>query len=441
MSLPLLWVLVGCPGGGDSGSETDTETAAPLVDERGDELCPNAPSGGGVEAGDALHRVVLTDPAAVCNDGTPGVMYIRPASDPEYADQWVIYTQGGGSCTGFQHCLDRWCGVDYSKAKMSSAFTPQTAGESALFAREEGNPFGLANQVLLYYCSSDQWGGTRADVVMEDPDGVDSPYRLHFRGHEIARAAIDRLMAGPVAADADSSVVLPSLADADRVLWAGASAGGRGAQAHVDWLGERLGDDVELVAWFDGSLPIDYDDLGPDGAALADYDRDVRWPEIYAGLYGQFTDASCAEAHPGDEAWMCMPGPHVVLNHITTPFFARQDLSDPVLGGLYLELGATVPQMASAWALTVDRVVEIASTSEEAEQMTREPGMYAPNCGQHVGINDAEWYSQSTVEDDEGHLFTHRGAFLSWYAGDRLEVLDGQPRDRSVCATVNGDGG
>lgn len=42
-----------------------------------------------------MQRVTLTDPAALCLDGSPGIYYIDKGNDPKTV---VIYFEGGGWC-------------------------------------------------------------------------------------------------------------------------------------------------------------------------------------------------------------------------------------------------------------------------------------------------------------------------------------------------------
>src|SRR5688500_17576817 len=150
-----LCLLAACGGDDDGGSPAD---AGPGVDgssatpdgAAGPDAAPGAPDGGapapfltevtcddpgdpgtGIGAGAALPKVTLDDyPDAVCNDGSPGVMYVRAASAPEFATRWVFHFQGGGGCgADFQTCKDRWCsannGAGQHRPRMTSASTPE----------------------------------------------------------------------------------------------------------------------------------------------------------------------------------------------------------------------------------------------------------------------------------------------------------------------------
>mgnify|MGYP002630570394 CR=1 FL=1 len=53
-----------------------------------------------------LNLTLLTDPGAVCLDGSPGGFYYAPARQPTLSS-WVIELQGGGWCYNPQMCLCR----------------------------------------------------------------------------------------------------------------------------------------------------------------------------------------------------------------------------------------------------------------------------------------------------------------------------------------------
>ena len=115
-----------------------------------------------VTPGNDLHRLTLRDPNALCNDGSPAVLYIKPAQDPAHSSEWVFHLQGGGNCGGYEECRGRWCGEDfYDAAKMSSQWNPDSIKGQGVFSTSPDNSFSGANQVFLYYCSSDNLIGQK----------------------------------------------------------------------------------------------------------------------------------------------------------------------------------------------------------------------------------------------------------------------------------------
>jgi hypothetical protein len=365
-------------------------------------------------------------------------MYIRPSVGGDAATRWVFYLQGGGSCGTLEQCTIRYCGVEkYTKTKMSSRWAQMVANTDGqgLLDRDGENPFADANLVLMYYCSSDQWMGQKSDSVLTDPDDPSQQYRLHYRGHTIIDAALDLLLAGPVTSE-DGLATVPSLADATAVLWSGTSGGGNGAEQNLDHVAERLaGNGTAVRGVFDANLPPQPSDLGDPAAeeAFESYDRDVQWPEIQTAAWGAFVDASCRASHPADEQWRCGENEHVVLHHVTTPFFVRQDLRDRSIGGRYLDAGATEAQLATAYRATLVRVPDIATTGEEGAAVTVPPGVYGPNCGQHVGLSNDEWFNQGTVETAGGAALSFRQALAIWLVGGVVTAIDSQPSTVSYC--------
>lgn len=173
--------------GGDAAAPID---AAPPVDTAppidapaapwiGDALdCGTPASAGGLGPGTELQRVNL-DPAqfpdALCNDGTPGFFYFRPAATAAARDRWVIQLQGGGGCSNPDNCAARWCSVDtnFGETQMTATLSPPVGiNGNGILARGgalgEPNPLADGNQVFIRYCSSDGWAGTAGSV---DVDG------------------------------------------------------------------------------------------------------------------------------------------------------------------------------------------------------------------------------------------------------------------------------
>lgn len=167
---------------------------------------------------------------------------------------------------------------------------------------------------------------------------------------------------------------LPPLRDADMILFAGHSAAAHGLMNSIDDLAADMagwtrsdgtpfeGDtralfdahmipSVESEAAFNEYLDGDlYDQLtlcqapcesGPplrytyDGMAYYSSGGVAVGADVSGYFDGPYLDwqvdldASCLDAHPGADAWRCADRFHVLFNHITTPFFLREDLLDP----------------------------------------------------------------------------------------------------------------
>lgn len=121
-----------------------------------------------VATSDDFHRVTLNDPKAVCNDGTPAVIFIRSAATN--SDRWVFHLQGGGSCAEHD-CAERWC---ENMNLMSSTNAPEAVIEEGLFSLRNDNVFADANYVFVPYCSSDNHVGTSGETVIAADDTMRS---------------------------------------------------------------------------------------------------------------------------------------------------------------------------------------------------------------------------------------------------------------------------
>jgi hypothetical protein len=384
--------------------------------------------------GDELQRYTLRDPRAVCNDGTPGVLYVRAATDPELADVWELHVQGGGGCGAWATCVQRWCGLDYyDSSKMSSADLPEQVAGFGIYDETSANLLSGANHAYFYYCSSDGWGGqstltyqppepgTDEATGIEVPEGLPS-FTMFAHGHFIVTAAIDELEAGIVS---DVGESLPPMRDARVIVWNGTSAGSHGAVRHADWLSERVAaNGTEVVAIFDAALtpPHEYFDEAHAGIAR-EYTRRGWDARLAASDQLPYMDESCMRTlGPTADAWRCDHAAYVMLNHVTTPFFARQDLRDA------LDMGAAVGLTEDEWESTVRSMlrdlVNVPTEGVEGADVTVTPGAYGPNCSQHVALEMSDWWRVGTVRGADGVDYTYQDAFFAWYRGARVQVVD-----------------
>lgn len=164
-------------------------------------------------------------------------------------------------------------------------------------------------------------------------------------------------------------VSLPPLKNATKILFAGHSGGAHGLMHNIDDLVDYMGGwtrsdgapfNADVRALFDAHLLpameneaafsehlggdiYDHESLcrndcksGPplhytyDGMEYYS-SGGVDVGDFYDGPYREWNvklDASCLAAHPIDQ-WRCVDRFHVLFNHMTTPFFIREDFRDP----------------------------------------------------------------------------------------------------------------
>ena len=160
--------------------------------------CGTVGTVGGLGAGTDMQRFAVDTkrfPDAVCNDGSPAIFYYGRYTDEADRNKWVIMLQGGGSCTNGQNCAERWCSVNtnYGMDKMTSTLSKPFIRGNGILDPGAQNRFGTWNRVLVYYCSSDLWSGTKTSTqhATSGASGVD--YGINFKGVRILDAVIEAL--------------------------------------------------------------------------------------------------------------------------------------------------------------------------------------------------------------------------------------------------------
>lgn len=395
--------VLACAGTGRVPATTDTPPAVPLLGEA--LACDPTPEP--LPDGDDLRRATLAAPDALCNDGTPGVLYLRAATEPEHDRDFVLYLDGGRYCEDWEVCVERWCGRGFYDAhKMSTAWAPETRPVEGLTGPHADNPFRGWNQVFFHYCSSDRWSGTRRDVVL---DG-DPPFRLHFLGDALLGAGLDALREG-LASD-DGVEALSSLATARRVLVAGSSAGGQGVFTQLDRIAGGLpGVDVRGVV--DAVFYPDRELLEPDTAALFAADLQLVDADLY-GLWGGVADRSCAEAGLG---WECRDGNVVLREHTATPVFLHHDLAD-----------AEIYDGSFAFAMTEQAYVDAALATFARWEADGTGSFLLTGCGEHTALSSDVRFLEYAVAGTSVAL-----AIAAHAAGDTVTVADDATLSQSVC--------
>jgi len=379
------------------------------------------------DVGTPLLRHTLGGLNSRCNDGSQAVMYIRPAdawySGPQLPqnaikrERWVIFFEGGGGCHDADACLARWCSLPgtsiFERAGKMSTLGAYDAmvGPSGILSRNPAlNDFAGYNQVFLYYCSSDNWIGSN-NLVGVVP-GAGPSYDIRFQGEAIVNDAFAELALGGVTGDAGPAALfyntaLPALSTAEEVVLAGESAGGGGLRHHVDRLRDFIltqAPGARVAALVDaGATPGLWDPaINWAASPWADYpdylNTQVASSLAFWGVNSSALDASCqapafAAAHNavGVHPTICGDTTYTLLEHITTPFFLRMDIADPLGDDRYVDY-AFYSSGEAYHAALFNQLSALSASAGGLEPFVVAPRVYGPYCGQHVAVLTANGF-------------------------------------------------
>lgn len=358
--------------------------------------CGKPGSAGGLAAGSDMTRYRVDTarfPEALCNDGTPAVFYFAPATRTEDRGKWILFLQGGGGCRDGQSCAERWCsaGTNFGMDKMTSSLTKPSIDADGFLDPTPENRFGSWNRVLIHYCSSDAWMGTLTSTAQATLRDESFAYAIHFKGSRIIDAVLDTLRNSTMRRRA---APWPDLDSATHVIVAGSSAGSGGVRGNADRVGARLRATNSGLTDYRAILDASYNPQ-PDGLdfsrssycaadpAACQYDSFYQhlWETTLRSFTGASGDESCLSWHstiePGTE-WRCGDDSHVVMHHLSTPFFLRQDLQDSLLAGNFAEDG-----FGTRTDFGVRVEAELRSLPVPEEQRSATPGLFVPQCTDH----------------------------------------------------------
>lgn len=494
----------------DTASDTSDDTAAPdapdvmedaaavdTVDPAtvpliGEALsCGARAEVGGVPRGEDLVRHTLdvaSFPDALCNDGSTAVFYYRPYEGEANRDKWVIQLKGGGGCHSADTCALRWCSVltNFGKTQMVDDINRPalaTIGGRGILARRDDNPWTAYNHVYVQYCSSDGWGGTARDVVLDThhpcdpdepgarcPDGSACPgedaetpglcpdapvrYRIHFLGSRIVDAVLSTLRRDGVAGAGAGGTALPDLDEAEHVVFAGSSAGGAGIVNNLDRVAALLRE--HNVACQGASCPLEVDGVidsifmpsfegldftghpscPPDEPELCAYEAYYQrvWARRSEAVAQPREDESCATWHAAndpDGSWRCAESAHVISHHLTTPFVMRMGLNDQLLAQGMNELGLrtadgepidTPLEFAALMHPQLEWFSRWADEAEERDLATMAPGIFAPGCPKHETLSEDTAVYDATIQfQGQGRDFFELWMF--WKLGGEVPAV------------------
>ncbi|MGH2830576.1 MAG: hypothetical protein ACRDJM_08830 [Actinomycetota bacterium] len=312
----------------------------------------------------------------ICPDGATYGM-------PTHSNDWLFTFTGGGSCSveesGTPGVFDdpSSCVRTYlrptERGEMSTANDPamqNLAGIQSPDQRPGRNPvFAGFNRVRINKSSYDRYMG-RATYGPNGPNpwrfsvttqnGRTYRFNLYQHGFLIIKEALQMLGPGltyttwkengprEVIEETES---LPPLSEADSVLFIGHSGAAHGLMHNSDHLQALLPNadvrsviDANFVEGTENEAAFappaggnaytgDWNGITTgDGAPFAYHGEMFYRGGIFTKQFAAWdavTDDSCRLSHGPAGAWRCNDRYHVLFNHITTPFFVREDFRDP----------------------------------------------------------------------------------------------------------------
>ena len=238
-------------------------------------------------------------------------------------------------------------------------------------------------------------------------------------------------------------VAMPDLDHASEVVMSGSSAGGAGVRMNIDWLAELFAPNgttvrglLDATTQVDDSNPVllwdqtssclsrgvcSYDDLLDD------------MYEVQADFRDGFMDQSCLTT--ALDVRRCADLHYVGKNHVTTPFFVREDQLDSLhydlfLGTGYQYDGPLLPSGSPPLMMNVDNTAvrltygelvktdmqafeSILTTAVEAGSMTVAPGVFNPHLCVHEALaSDLDAFRP--VPDGNGNQYGMEYYWNNW---------------------------
>ncbi|KAH8257216.1 hypothetical protein KR038_005937 [Drosophila bunnanda] len=306
----------------------------------------------------SLKRANLANTSITCNDGTHAGYYLRKQPNSK---KWIVFLEGGWHCFDVRSCRARWMRLRHL---MTSSQWPETRDVGGILSpHPEENPYWHnANHVLIPYCSSDSWSGTRTEPDTRDPENS-----WRFMGALILKQVIAELI--PVGL---------GRVPGGELLLVGSSAGGLGVMLNLDRIRDFLVNEKQLQVTVrgvsDSGWFLDREPYTP--AAVASSEAVRQGWKLWQGLLPE----ECTKAHP-TEHWRCYFG-YRLYPTLKTPLFVFQWLfdeaqmrADNVGAPVTPQQWNYIHEMGGALRSSLDNVTAV----------------FAPSCIGHAVLSKRDW--------------------------------------------------
>lgn len=335
-----------------------------------------------------LVRRGLTDPLAVCNDGSRAVYY--DSNDLADSKKLHIYLKGGGGCYNFDEGSDKSCAKRCGANINGELCTASTAENFELDTKtmwstdpQENPPFHDFARVYVPYCSSDLYVGTR--------DPSDEIRGFSFHGKYIVKAVADDIVS--------------RANNLEQVVLYGTSAGAIGVAFNCDAVAQIFKEkfpniDVRCVADGNDFFPVD-SSMNTDTCDLSAGEKETFWEAK--------PDSSCMSDAGSTQDCFAFS---TFYNHISTPTMVVQTLTDPIVKH------ECSPELTDGdWGYWATYRNKVKALADQFKQDKPNNGLWVPNCIYHVSQGKRQFWGGMNVGETGGQQLTLREALSNWISG------------------------
>eukprot|EP00520_Triparma_pacifica_P015439 CAMPEP_0118656556 /NCGR_PEP_ID=MMETSP0785-20121206/13550_1 /TAXON_ID=91992 /ORGANISM="Bolidomonas pacifica, Strain CCMP 1866" /LENGTH=372 /DNA_ID=CAMNT_0006549419 /DNA_START=76 /DNA_END=1191 /DNA_ORIENTATION=- len=308
-------------------------------------------------------------PNALCNDGSPAGYYVSDTTDKgeQGKGKFFIYLESGGWCYDDISCKKRY---ENSFSLMSTTTIEDTKEVGGIF---DSHVLEGYTKVWVHYCTSDGHMGN-----LTSPSSSD----FVFNGYSVVRSVVETLNSAYDINDRGG-----------RVVFGGASAGGRGGMVHLDWVNSYF-DNVEVMGVLDSPLWVDLDP--PVWSSKIGLKNQTRLVYDMADVPDDVLGEECLRDRKSvGEEWMCMYGEYRMRYIRTAHMLVSSQFDSYQIGQ---DLDASKP--------TTDRSVEFAtefgdkmiSTLKSLSSSSPPSLLYSTPCFNHAISLSPSFYTVSNVD-------------------------------------------
>lgn len=433
-----------------------------------------------------------------CVDGTRPLYWADPGSAPgDGVHKWVFRFHGGsGNCRKLtritpmsmaDQCWEAALGPE--SATLSGLHEKKSINQTGLLDHNGGPPFAPWNRVDISACTEDRYTGNNqlVDQTLSD-DGTVIQF-INARGTRLVRGVLHDLAASATLGDTSFTVprkVMPPLAAATDVLFAGSSAGAIGLSFTLDLYADEVRGiapaalvlgllDSRLMPGLDNEEAAFEDQMGVDdlyasrGNAFdlppAGNSNSGDWsfgnasyapggPEYET--YGNESwntpwNQDCLAVHglnpPGSldtQQWRCRDQLHLAMNHLATPIFVAQSLRDANQEDALIEWADGLQTWQFLGTASCDRQrVQLSAYAalrdahaDGASRGAGPVGVWAPDFAAHEFFKGSGNDDCSFREVEVGGV-TMEAALQAWIGGAPVVLIDGNPLTPGAAPTTD----